>query len=172
MQGRLREGRSDALIGVLVPEYRRGEAQTVLDAVIRAESSKIRVNVLHLKGISRVILTNRPTTQGKEMAMHIQIVTYRIGNVSESDFVEANQEFAEMMAAVPGLVARVWLRGPDEDGYGGLYLWQDRDAYDNFLAGHLWAEVVSDESLLDFATHDFEVMDDLTRMTQPGLQLL
>lgn len=36
----------------------------------------------------------------------------------------------------------------------------------------LWAEVVSDESMLDLATHDFEVMDDLTRMTQPGLQLL
>lgn len=51
-------------------------------------------------------------------------------------------------------------------------LWQDSDAHDNFLAGDLWAEVVSDESLLDLATNDFEVMDDLTRMTQPGLRLL
>lgn len=104
--------------------------------------------------------------------MHLQIVTYRMGNVSEPDFIEANKEFAQMMAAVPGLVAKLWLRGPDEDGYGGVYLWQDRDAYENFLAGDLWAEVARDESLLDLATHDFVVMDDLTRMTRPGLQLL
>jgi len=106
------------------------------------------------------------------MAMHLQIVTYRMGNISESDFIEANKEFAQMMAAVPGLGAKLWLRGPNEDGYGGLHLWQDRDAYENFLAGDLWAEVVSDESLLDLTTRGFQVMDDLTRMTQPGLQLL
>lgn len=106
------------------------------------------------------------------MVMHLQIVTYRMGNLSESDFIEANREFAQMMAGVPGLVAKIWLRGPNEDGYGGVYLWQDRDAYDDFLAGDLWAEVVSDDSLLDLASHDFEVMEDLTRMTQPGLQLL
>lgn len=41
------------------------------------------------------------------MAMHLQIVTYRMGSISESDFIEANKEFAKMMAAVPGLVARV-----------------------------------------------------------------
>lgn len=106
------------------------------------------------------------------MAMHLQIVTYRMGEISESDFIEANQEFAHMMAAVPGLVAKLWLRGPDQDGYGGVYLWQDRDAFDNFLAGDLWAEVVMDDSLQDLTTHDFAVMDDLTRLTQPGLQLL
>ncbi len=40
------------------------------------------------------------------MAMHLQIVTYRMGNISESDFIEANKEFAQMMAAVPGLGAK------------------------------------------------------------------
>ena len=104
--------------------------------------------------------------------MHLQIVTYRMGKISEPDFVEANKEFAQIMAAVPGLVAKLWLRGPDEDGYGGLYLWQDREAYDNFVAGDLWAEVVNDESMLDLASRDFEVMGDLTRLTQPGLQVL
>ncbi len=47
------------------------------------------------------------------MAMHLQIVTYRMGNISESDFIEANKEFAQMMAAVPGLGAKLWLRGPN-----------------------------------------------------------
>lgn len=104
--------------------------------------------------------------------MHLQVVTYRMNGVSEPDFVDANQEFARIMAAVPGLVAKVWLRGPGDDGFGGVYLWQDRESCDNFLASDLWAEVVSDDSLLDLTTRDFAVMEDLTRMTQPGLQLV
>lgn len=104
--------------------------------------------------------------------MHLQIVTYRMREISEDEFIEANKEFAQMMAGVPGLVAKFWLRGPGEDGYGGVYLWKDRAAHDSFVAGELWAEVVNDESLLDLATRDHEVMDDLTTMTQPGLRLL
>jgi hypothetical protein len=64
--------------------------------------------------------------------MHIQIVTYRVEGVSDDDFVEANREFAAAMAAVPGLLAKVWLKEPAGDGYGGLYLWRDREAYETF----------------------------------------
>ena len=104
--------------------------------------------------------------------MHVQVVTYRVDAVSDADFVEANREFAEAMAAVPGLLAKVWLRGPGADGYGGLYLWRDREAYEAFLASDLWAEVRNDASMLDVRATDYAVMEDLTRATQPGLPLL
>jgi heme-degrading monooxygenase HmoA len=104
--------------------------------------------------------------------MHVQVVTYRMAGISEPEFIEANKEFAEMMAAVPGLIAKVWLKGAEENVYGGLYLWEDRAACERFLASELWAEVVQDDSVLDLATHDFAVMGDLTRTTQPGMQLL
>jgi Putative mono-oxygenase ydhR len=104
--------------------------------------------------------------------MHVQLVTYRMAEISEPEFIEANKEFAEMMAAVPGLLAKVWLKGARDDIYGGLYLWEDRAAYESFLAGELWAEVITDDSMLDLASHDFAVMEELTRTTQPGMQLL
>lgn len=104
--------------------------------------------------------------------MHVQVVTYRMADISEPAFIEANGEFAEMMAAVPGLLAKVWLKGPDEDVYGGLYIWQDRGAYESFLAGELWAEVLNDDSMLDLASNHFAVMEGLTRTTQPGMKLL
>jgi hypothetical protein len=50
-----------------------------------------------------------------EVVMHVQVVTYRLADISEPDFIEANREFAEMMAAVPGLLAKVWLKGADQD---------------------------------------------------------
>jgi len=44
--------------------------------------------------------------------MHVQVVTYRVEGVTDAEFIEANREFAEAMAAVPGLLAKVWLTGP------------------------------------------------------------
>jgi hypothetical protein len=62
-------------------------------------------------------------------------------DVSDADFAKANQEFAKMMAAVPGLLAEVWLKNADEKVYGGVYLWQDREACESFLASVLWNSV-------------------------------
>ena len=36
----------------------------------------------------------------------------------------------------------------------------------------LWAEVVEGDSVLDLASHDFAVMEELTRTTQPAMKLL
>ena len=52
------------------------------------------------------------------------------------------------------------------------YLWQDRRAYDDFLASELWAEVLGDDSVVDLVSRDFAVMDGLTRSTQPALQMV
>lgn len=103
--------------------------------------------------------------------MHVQIVTYRVENVSDADFIEANREFAEAMAAVPGLLAKAWLKQPN-GVYGGVYLWRDRAAYEAFLASELWDEVLNDASMLDVVAADYGVMEELTRVTQPGLKLL
>ena len=104
--------------------------------------------------------------------MHVQVVTYRVADVSETEFIDANRGFAEAMADVPGLLAKVWLQGADRSRFGGLYLWRDRQAYEDFLSGELWAEVLADDSMLDVASTDFRVMEALTELTQPGLKLL
>jgi hypothetical protein len=104
--------------------------------------------------------------------MHVQVVTYRLADTSDAEFIEANWAFAAMMAAVPGLLAKVWLKDPRGNIYGGVYLWQDRQACESFIAGELWGEALKDESLMEFASHDFAVMDELTRTIQPGLKLL
>lgn len=104
--------------------------------------------------------------------MHVQVVTYRMAEITEPEFIEANREFAEMMAAVPGLLAKVWLKEPERNRFGGLYLWRDREAFENFMAGSLWAEVLADDSLSELSSNDFEVMDTLTEVTQPRLKLV
>ena len=76
-----------------------------------------------------------------------------------------------MMSDVPGLLAKVWLKAPDGSAYGGVYLWRDREAYESFIAGELWASVLADDSLSEFESRDFEVMEELSAATQPGVRL-
>ena len=104
--------------------------------------------------------------------MHVQVATYRIDEMSDAEFTDANQGFAAAIAEVPGLLAKIWLKAPDGSAYGGVYLWRDRQAYEEFVGGELWASVVTDDSLSDLKSRDFGVMEELTRATSPGLQLL
>src|SRR5262245_44756397 len=101
------------------------------------------------------------------LIMHVQVVTYRLDEISDPEFNEANREFAEAMAEVPGLLAKVWLKDSDGDTYGGVYLWEDRQACQDFLASELWGEVEQDESVMDLASSDFAVNEEMTKSTQP-----
>ena len=102
--------------------------------------------------------------------MHVQIATYTMPEISDDEFTEVNQEFASMMAEVPGLLAKIWLKAPNGSVYGGVYLWQDRQAHEEFVGGELWASVLSDDSMSDLQSHDYDVMEELTKATQPRLK--
>jgi hypothetical protein len=104
--------------------------------------------------------------------MHVQVATYRIDEIADEEFIEANLEFAAMMSAVPGLLAKVWLKAPEGNVYGGVYLWRDREAYEDFIGSELWASVQGDDSLFELESRDFSVMDELSRITQPGLAIV
>ena len=103
--------------------------------------------------------------------MHVQVATYRIDSTGDEEFIEANHEFASMMSAVPGLLAKVWLKSPEGSVYGGVYLWRDREAYEAFIRSELWASVLEDDSLSELESRDFAVMEPLSRLTQPGLPI-
>ncbi len=104
--------------------------------------------------------------------MHVQVITYRMGEISDSDFNEANQEFADAMKRVPGLLSKVWLKSVEPGVYGGVYLWQDKESCDAFLSSELFAEVEADDTLSDLTTHEFHVNEEMTKITQPVLQVI
>lgn len=104
--------------------------------------------------------------------MHVQVATYKISEIGDDEFIEANQEFASMMSAVPGLLAKVWLKAPEGNVYGGVYIWRDREAYEDFIRGELWESVLNDDSLSELESRDFAIMDELSRATQPGLAIV
>ncbi len=97
--------------------------------------------------------------------MHIQVVTYELGDVTEEQYLTDCNEIAGQVATLPGLLAMVWLENPEANRYGGLYIWEDRAAMER---ASTWAH----PSAVDTSSEDYGVLENLTRQTQPVLQVL
>lgn len=101
--------------------------------------------------------------------MHVQVVTFTLNGITEEQYREACAEETETFAALPGLLSKVWLGSPETNTYGGVYLWRDRDWCEAYINSDVFRALNDDPSLNNVQSRDFEVIEDLTKATQPHL---
>jgi len=77
---------------------------------------------------------------------------------------------APTFANLPGLLAKVWLRDPETNTYGGLYLWDDQEAYERYTKGEVFNAIKADQNLKNVESRDFGVFGDLSSFTLPRLR--
>lgn len=104
--------------------------------------------------------------------MHVQIITFRLADMTEEGYRAACAQLAPAFAELPGLLAKVWLTDPATETYGGVYLFTDRAAMEGYAASDLFATVAALPNFVDMTSRDFAVYEDLTRVTQPGIEIL
>ncbi len=92
-------------------------------------------------------------------------------DVSAEDYTAAVAPLAEQFAAVPGLRWKIWIINPDESEAGGLYMFEDDDALQTFLASDLAAAVTSHPALRDFSVKPFKVMEEQTAITRGPVRI-
>ena len=102
--------------------------------------------------------------------MHVQIVTFKLGNLSEDDFITSANGVAAQFSAQGGLLSKVWLERPEDGTYGAIYLWRDSEAMERFLQSPLFEG--NNSELQDVTSEDFGVLRNLTKKTQPELELI
>jgi heme-degrading monooxygenase HmoA len=102
--------------------------------------------------------------------MHVQIVNFQLNGINEAQYREVCDEVAPAFAAVPGLVSKVWLADQPTNTYGGVYLWRDRQAMQDYLDSELFRGVSADPHLKDLTSRDFGVLEAPTEVTR-GLAL-
>jgi hypothetical protein len=102
--------------------------------------------------------------------MHAQVVTFGLNGITEEQFREACGADAPTFAGLPGLVAKIWLRDQEMNTYGGLYLWDDQQAYEQYIKGEVFNAIRTNPSLKDFESRDFGVFEDLSSLTMPKLR--
>lgn len=102
--------------------------------------------------------------------MYVQIVTYNLNGVSEQDYIDIAHQVASQFDAMGGLQAKVWLRNPDSNSFGAVYFWDDREAQERFAASDLFEGTYP--GFANVVSEGYEVYDQLTRATQPVLDIV
>ena len=101
--------------------------------------------------------------------MHIQIINFRLKGVSEEDYAGLCDELAPSYAAVPGLVRKVWLADSENGVYGGVYVWENKQAMENFAQTELNKSVATHPNLDDVTSTDFGVLLGPTAVTRGSI---
>jgi hypothetical protein len=102
--------------------------------------------------------------------MHAQMVTFGLKDITEEQFQGVVSGDAPVFAAMPGLLAKVWLRDPENNTYGGLYVWADQEAYETYIKGEVFDSIKTNPHLENVESRDFGVFDDLSAITAPQLR--
>lgn len=97
--------------------------------------------------------------------MHVQIVNFQLSGIDEAQYRATCEELAPAFAAVPGLVTKVWLADREANTYGGVYVWSDRAAMEEFQKSELYQAVLSHPNLAGVSSREFGVLEEPTAVT-------
>jgi len=101
--------------------------------------------------------------------MHVQIINFQLKGVSEAEYAGLCDQLAPAFAAVPGLVRKVWIASSETGTYGGVYVWQDKQAMDEFAKTELFNSVATHPNLDNVTSVDFGVLDGPTQVTRGSI---
>lgn len=89
-------------------------------------------------------------------------INYKLDGTA-ADYLEANRPYAEPIARTPGLRWKVWLLNESTKEAGGIYLFENDAALQEFLRGPIAEEVRSDPTA---SFKEFDVPMELSKVTR------
>lgn len=92
-------------------------------------------------------------------------VNYKLSS-SVSDFLEAAQPVAEIIANFEGLRWKIWLKNESENEGGGLYLFENESALNGFVNGPVIEKLKAHPQIAEVSLKSFDVPAELSAMTQ------
>ena len=98
--------------------------------------------------------------------MHIQIINFNLDGIGRSEYDQVCDDLAQTFADVSGLISKHWLANDGTNTYGGVYVWESKDAYEAFIASELFAAVGGNPALANVSSLDFDVIEAPTRITR------
>jgi hypothetical protein len=104
--------------------------------------------------------------------MHAQVVTFQLTGIDDAGFRTMCDQLASQFSDINGMQAKIWLADPATNTYGGIYLWNDRAAMEEYARSDFFKAVASHPNFADITSHDYEVLQGPTAMTTRGLRLV
>jgi hypothetical protein len=97
--------------------------------------------------------------------MKLLQVNYQLGS-AVSDFMRESKPVADLLANVPGLRWKIWLKNDDENQGGGIYLFENSEALTSFAQGPIIAKLRSHPAITEVSLKEFDVPQDLSSITR------
>ena len=98
--------------------------------------------------------------------MHIQVINFNLEGITRADYEAVCDELAGAFSELPGLISKHWLADEENNTYGGVYIWETRDAYQAYLNSELFAGVGANPALVNIESKDYDVIEAPTRVTR------
>jgi heme-degrading monooxygenase HmoA len=102
--------------------------------------------------------------------MYVQVVTYALEGIQESEYLDISNDLAPSFSNIPGLQAKLWLDDPDRDRYGAVYFWEDKESMERFLRSNLFEG--TNPEFTEVESEGFAILENLTAQTQPVLDIV
>ena len=98
--------------------------------------------------------------------MVIQVVNFNLEGLTHEQYTGAVKEVAPAFAELKGLKSKVWLSDKENNVYGGVYTWEDRQSMEDYLNSQFYDEVLgSHPNFINVTTKVYEVLDEPTKIT-------
>jgi hypothetical protein len=97
--------------------------------------------------------------------MKLLQINYQLGS-AVSDFMRESKPVADVLANVPGLRWKIWLKNDDENQGGGIYLFENPEALKSFTTGPIIAKLRSHPAITDVSLKEFDIPQDLSSITR------
>ena len=99
--------------------------------------------------------------------MIIQVVNFNLEGITHEQYQGAATELAPSFNEVKGLKSKVWLSDKDNNVYGGVYTWENRESMEDYVNSQFYDEVLgSNPSFVNVSYKAYEVLDDPTQITK------
>ena len=99
--------------------------------------------------------------------MQAQLITYQLNDISQAEYLKQMVEpDAPILANVKGLISKVWLADKEKNTFGGFYLWENKNAMEDFMHSELVKAVVSRPFVKNVASVDYEVNETASVITR------
>jgi hypothetical protein len=97
--------------------------------------------------------------------MKVLIIRFRLQGVDHETYATTAGQLAPEIARAPGLVTKWWIDGAETGTYGGVYLFTDQQAIDQYLTSPTIAGFVSSGVPIDLQTEILDVLSAATAIT-------
>lgn len=97
--------------------------------------------------------------------MHVQIVTFGLKGLGDGEYRSHCDAMAPAFAQLPGLVSKTWLANTETNAYGGVYLWRDRRAMEDYEVSDIYKGMLANPHLDGLSARDFSVIEAATKAT-------